>query len=281
MTDSTFEYIQDICRYRDEVADPKPSWVRITTITMYARQVVPCAINLEKLSLKLGKSIKVRPKGTKAFFEWSVRKPKKGGQNFYNSISIGYTDTYSTKSVKVSTNGSIHVCGCADIMDCQRVAAQLQVLLRHILKMPDLMIPFSSFKIVMINTNFWIGTKLNLYGVQRLLVNKKFDAIYDPGSYVAVTAKFVPYQGAKRVTANIFSSGAIIVTGAECLREISVAYRVLLRSIDTSVRISGSEYTKDGFDRFMGATFDEWIRVLAAKKRLDNTKQDGDQDRDG
>jgi TATA-box binding protein (TBP) (component of TFIID and TFIIIB) len=255
------QYIKDIAACRESLEN-KPSWLRITTVTMFARQLIPEGFNLKLIKKLLkNKTIGVKPVGSNYVFEWKIKKSKRG-RDFYNSVSLGYKDSYSNKAVKLSINGSVHVTGCADIIDCQRVCAQLQVVLRIILARPDLSISFSSFKIVMINTNFWIQSRLNLYSVQRELDALDFDVSYDPGSYVAVKAKFKPFEGSKRITANIFSSGAIIITGAETLKEISAAYKTINESIPTSARIVDSEYMIDGFDIILGATFDEWVNII-------------------
>jgi TATA-box binding protein (TBP) (component of TFIID and TFIIIB) len=257
----TFQYIKDIVTYRKELKH-EPSWLRITTVTMLAKQLIPEGFNLKIIKKILkNKVIGVRPVGSKYVFEWRIKKSKRG-RDFYNSVSLGYTDAYSTKAVKLSSNGSVHVTGCADIIDCHRVCAQLLIVLRIILAKPTLSFSFSAFRVVMINTNFWIQARLNLYTVQRELVSKDFDVSYDPGSYVAVKAKFKPFEGSKRITANIFSSGAIIITGAETLKEISSAYKVINESITSTSHIAGSEYKIDGFDIIMGATFDEWMNYL-------------------
>jgi hypothetical protein len=66
------------------------------------------------------------------------------------------------------------------------------------------------------------------------------------------------------VTASIFSTGKIIVTGAQTLEEIALAYKTLNANLDQSVRLSPSE-KKDTFGVIMGHTFLDWVPVLQAK----------------
>jgi len=257
----TFEYIRTLARFRDAIED-KPSWVRITTITMMAKGVLGSvdAKQVRKIFKCLGDSITVKPKGSSKGFEWKIR-PSKRGSNFYNCISIGYTDVYSTKAVKLFSNGSIQVAGCSNVLDCKRVVSQLAVVLPLILN-KSLDIHFDLFKIVMINTNFSLNKSLNLYSVVKgFMTQPKFTVNYDPGSYAAVTVKFQPKDGMKRVTVNIFSTGNIIITGAETLMEVAYAYKIINENIGKDARIRDADVKQD-FEVTMGARFEEWLRVL-------------------
>jgi len=158
----TFEYIRTLAKFRSELVQPA-SWVRITTITMMAKDVLG-SIDVKAIREYFKtRKVKVIAKGSVKGFEWIVRPPKRGNQ-FYNCISIGYTDVYSTKSVKLFSNGSIHVTGCSNVLDCKRVVAQLAVVLPRILN-KSIDIHYDLFKIVMINTNFSLNKTLNLYSV--------------------------------------------------------------------------------------------------------------------
>jgi TATA-box binding protein (TBP) (component of TFIID and TFIIIB) len=257
----TFEYIKTLSKFRDEMED-QPSWVRITTITMMAKGVLGTvdARMIRKVFKAIGGSITVYPKGSKKGFEWKIR-PSKRGSNFYNCISIGYADCYTTKAIKLFSNGSIQVAGCSNVLDCKRVVAQLAIVLPLILN-KSLDIRYDLFKIVMINTNFSLNKTLNLYSVVRSLNrNETFKANYDPGSYAAVTVKFQPQPEMKRITVAIFSTGNIIITGAETLMEIAHAYKMINENIGSECRIKETDIKQD-FGVTMGASFEEWLRVL-------------------
>ena len=207
-----------------------------------------------------GETIEMLPKGSKKGFAWKI-KPAKRGSNFYNCISIGYTDCYSTKNVKLFSNGSVHVTGCSNILDCKRIVAQLAVLLPFILKR-TIDITFDHFRIVMINTNFSVNKTLNLYKLKRVFdQDPKFEAIYEPSNYSGLIVKFEPKRLMKKVTVNIFSSGSIIITGAETLMEVAHAYRTTNQMISKDCHISTTE-SKQDFGVTMGAPFEEWLRVL-------------------
>ena len=68
----------------------------------------------------------------------------------------------------------------------------------------------------------------------------------------------------KQVTVSIFSTGKIIVTGAQTLKEIAYAYNIINRHIETNIskiKVSLSE-TVDVFDTFLGYKFDELVKKL-------------------
>ena len=92
----------------------------------------------------------------------------------------------------------------------------------------------------------------------------KFKVTFDPDRYSAVKVKFVPGPGMKQVTASIFSTGKIIVTGAQTLDEIAQAYKILNQNLESGIFVKPVA-TPELFGTVMGATFEEWVRVLGTK----------------
>ena len=204
-------------------------------------------------------TIKIRAKGsTFEGFEWNL-KPT----TFYNQITLGYTDQYSTKSVKVFPNGSVQVAGCADLFDCRRVIKQLTFILNTVL---EIQIPSNGFRVVMINTNFSLNYNINLMETARVFgENKVFASVtFDPDRYSAVKIKFKPSENMKQVTTSIFSTGKIIVTGAETLKEIAFAYNMINQHINAHkdvVKVSKTIIT-DVFDTIYGYKIEDCIKHL-------------------
>jgi TATA-box binding protein (TBP) (component of TFIID and TFIIIB) len=89
----------------------------------------------------------------------------------------------------------------------------------------------------------------------------KFKVTFDPDRYSAVKLKFTPREGQKQVTASIFSTGKIIVTGAQTLEEIAGAYELINQRIDASILVKPVA-EPELFETIMGARFEEWVRVL-------------------
>jgi TATA-box binding protein (TBP) (component of TFIID and TFIIIB) len=223
----SFPYIQKLDAIRkDLVADPQrpdPSWVRITTITMISKFLQEIDLKKFKEKFKELGSVTVRRKGSKfRGFEWNMKDTA-----FYNQVTIGYQDAYSRKSIKIFGNGAIQVAGCSDLFDCRRILKQLSFILAAVLEL-DAPPPVADADVKMINTNFSLNSSVNLNKIiTKFAKVPGFKVTFDPDRYSAVKVKFVPGVGMKQVTASIFSTGKIIVTGAQTLDEIAQAYKIL------------------------------------------------------
>jgi TATA-box binding protein (TBP) (component of TFIID and TFIIIB) len=192
-------------------------------------------------------------------FEWKVKPTK-----FYNQVTLGYTDAYSTKSIKVFPNGSIQVAGCSDLFDCNRIIQQLIFILKLVLGL-DESVTSNSFRVVMINTNFSLNSNINLMALfAHFSAETLFKVTFDPDRYSAVKIKFKPASDMKQVTVSIFSTGKIIVTGAQTLQEIAYAYNIINRHIISGakkIKVSPTD-TIETFNNFLGYSFDEMVEKL-------------------
>lgn len=261
MNEPTFQYIRNLNAIRSRlVADtsrPAPSWVRITTITMCSKFLQE--IDLKKFRENFAKmgSITIRRRGSRfRGFEWKMKETA-----FYNQVTIGYQDVYSRKSIKLFPNGSIQVAGCADLFDCRRILKQLAFILKVVLDLKEVP-PTEDASIKMINTNFSLNSSVNLNKViAKFSSRPTFRVTFDPDRYSAVKVKFCPKPDQKQVTASIFSTGKIIVTGAQTLDEIAGAYETINKVI-TSDAFVAPVAVPELFDNIMGASFEEWARVL-------------------
>ena len=96
---------------------------------------------------------------------------------------------------------------------------------------------------------FDLGDHARVKRLQKKLANldeegddSKFLVSFDPDRYSAVKVKFCPAPGMKRITASIFSTGKIIVTGAQTLKEIALAYKILNEVLSpASLRLGASD----------------------------------------
>ena len=259
----TFEYILKLHEIRSAIIAsdkdrPEPSWVRITTITMISK--FQEQIDLPKFRENFTKleSVRVRPVGsTSDGFEWRMKDTA-----FYNQVTIGYSDHYSRKSIKIFPNGSIQVAGCSDLFDCKRVLGQLSFIMQVVLEL-EAPVPTDPPAVKMINTNFSLNASVNLHKIIGRLSQDPatFKVSFDPDRYSAVKVKFVPGQGMKQVTASIFSTGRIIVTGAQTLAEIAGAYEILNKNIDTAMFVK-KVTEPEMFEVVTGARFTEWVAAL-------------------
>ena len=196
-----------------DVKRPETSWVKITTITIISKFSHDVDTHKLRSRLQLLGPIKLSRAGGRPFV-WGLNPT-----SFYNQVTLGYTDAYSTKSVKVFPNGSVQIAGCCDLYDCQRVMSQLLFIVKTVLEI-DSMTIVGDIRVVMINTNFSLNYSINLMETTRLFAADKFftSVTFDPDRYSAVKVKFKPGPDMKQVTVSMFGTGKIIITGAENLQ---------------------------------------------------------------
>ena len=264
IANTTFSYLLTLDKFRNELPEEhRPSWVKVTTITMVSKFLD--SIDIQKLRNRLSEmgTIKIKTKNSKfGGFEWKLKNTK-----FYNQVTIGYVDGYSTKSIKVFPNGSVQVAGCSNLFDCNLVIKQLSYLLKVVLNIKN-DIPTNSFRVVMINTNFSLNYNINLIELYNHFLSEKiFNVTFDPDRYSAVKIKFKPASDMKQVTVSIFGTGRIIVTGAETLKEICYAYNIINRHIlgkSDKIKVSRTSQVET-FDTFMGYKTEELVKKLQEK----------------
>jgi TATA-box binding protein (TBP) (component of TFIID and TFIIIB) len=257
----TFSYLLSVDEFQNSWPEiDRPSWIKITTITIVSKFL--CNVDIQKFRQRMEKlgSVNLRINGSNfSGFEWKL-KPT----TFYNQITLGYTDRYSTKSVKVFPNGSVQVAGCSDLFDCRRVIHQLTFLLKFVLQLDNL--PSDGFRVVMINTNFSLNYNINLIETVKAFGESSIftSVTFDPDRYSAVKIKFKPASDMKQVTASIFGTGKIIVTGAETLKEIAFAYNLINQHINShrdQIKVTRSG-TIDVFDTINGYKVGDYVSKL-------------------
>lgn len=259
--EETKEYIRNLYNVRQGLLGrdkfPAPSWVRITTITMVSKFDEPVSISQFRENFTKRGTVILRPKnGIGKGTEWTLKT-----STFYNQVAIGYQDKYSKRHVQIFPNGSIQVAGCSSLVDCRKILTQIQMLVKIVLKL-DQVIATSPPRICMINTNFSLNSSVNLWGIIKKFESfPEYSVTFDPDNYSAVKIKFVPGDGMKKVTASIFSTGKIIVTGAQKLSEIVSAYKKINEMITLEELYEESE-KKEIFDVFMGVKYEDWIKNI-------------------
>lgn len=170
-------------------------------------------IDIREIEKRMEKGINLGHDETH-FFKWSVTPTK-----FHNQITIGYTDNRSKKSIKVFPNGAIQVAGCSDLIDCKRVRDQIDILMGAFNPQGG---KITSWSTAMINTNFYMSHKLNLNAVLEEFA--EYEPSFNSDVYSGVIIK-IPVKDQKPITVSVFTSGAVILTGARDLGEIARAYR--------------------------------------------------------
>lgn len=264
IANNSFSYLLTIDEFRKALPeDLKPSWIKITTITMVSSFVQNINIKrLRRIFEEIGTYKMKRSGSNTPGFEWKL-KPT----TFYNQVTLTYHDSYSTKSVKVFPNGSVQVAGCCDLFDCKRIITQLIHIFKVFLNL-EIKVPVDSFRVVMINSNFSLNYNINLMKVADWFESYSdiFKVSFEPDRYSAVKIKFKPAHEMKEITCSIFSTGKIIITGAETLKEIAFAYNIINQHINenSEIRVSRTEDT-DVFDVFLGYKCEPLIHHLKEK----------------
>lgn len=265
VANTTFSYLLTLDEFRRTFpSDKMPSWVKITTITMISGFSEEVKIDIEKIKSLFAdpdESMKKFQSGVP--FNWSL----KTSTTFYNQVTLTYTDTYSTKSIKIFPNGSIQVAGCSDLFDCQRIIKNLNIFFKDVLGLENELSP-ETFRVVMINSNFSLNYNVNLHLTAQHfeMCDDLFEVSFEPDRYSAVKIKFKPAEDMKRITTSIFSTGKVIITGAETLKEIAFAYNIINHHINEcqDIRVSPTQVT-DVFDVFMGYKCQDLIQELKKK----------------
>ena len=261
VSNNTFSYILTL----DEMKRNFPqgdisSFPKLITITLVAdsKRSIDTAIFKERM-LAVG-DVKIRPKGkdTQPFI-WQVKNTE-----FYNQVTMSCTDMFSTKSIKIFSNGSIQIAGCADLFDCWRAIQQITMIIHKIM---DISVDISTFRVCMINANFQFNRSVNLREcAKHFSANPMFKANFSEDKYAAVKIKFKPAEDMKVMTASIFGTGKVILSGAETLKEIAFGYNTLVHYINASECVL--EEQQDDIQEFktvMGYEIDDWVENLSPK----------------
>lgn len=249
MEAETKEYIRDMLQTR---RGTDVSYLSMTTITSTFK--INKTIDVQDLKRKMTETpFIVNVKGVKSH-EWNIKENK-----FFNQVTAEFRDKFSKKSVKFFPNGSIHVTGCCDLVDCHRVMAQVKLCIQKYSGHDDILI--YDFKVLMINANFSMNSMLNLSMVTKNSENAGCIVSFKPEIYSAVKIKFVPGPLMKRITASVFSSGCVLITGAKTLKEISASYKFLIGLLQDTC-IKPHVPLKPAATSFIGISFETWEKHL-------------------
>ena len=250
------EYVRNMLKIQEETSTI--SHLSMTTITSTFK--VDTEIDVQNLKQKMKENpLKIKKKGSKKNdgFLWSIKENK-----FFNQMTAEFVDDFSKKSIKFFPNGSIHVTGCSDLIDCRRVMKQVEFCLK---KYTGKVVIASDFKVLMINVNFSMNSMLNLNQVTQVAEERGCIVSFKPEIYSAVKIKFVPGPNMKRITASVFSSGCVLITGAKTLDEITESYKFMV-SMLMNTCLKNQNCISKKFKSFASVSFDNWKKHLLDHK---------------
>ena len=260
-----FSFLLTLDDFRHAFNDEKiaPSWLRITTITMICKRPQTTDVERFRRAFEGAKMVRMSLGDGPLAYEWRL-----GNTKFYNQGTLENRDGFSRRSVKLFKNGTVHVTGCTDVVDCQRCVKQINLLFEKIMGVPTKSTD-ENFQIVMINSSFTMNYKLNLLEVEKCFKEHPTvftETHFEPGDYSAVKIKFKPSYDMKQVTTSIFNTGNIIITGAQTYKEIAYAYNLVVTTLHaySGGRVLCAPYEEIvKFDtKFLGYRIDDMLPIL-------------------
>ena len=261
VANNTFSYILTL----NEMKENHPSvdvssFPKLITITLVAdaKRSIDTKVFMDRMTSQ--GELKIRTKGkTSEPFVWTVKNTE-----FYNQVTLSCTDKMSTKSIKIFSNGSIQIAGCSDLFDCWRVIQQITIIIDKIM---GLKVDINTFRICMINANFQFNKSINLRECSRhFSAHPMFKTNFSEDKYAAVKIKFKPAEDMKMLTASIFGTGKVILSGAETLKEIAFGYNTLIHYANLSDKVLEEEQSDQNmFTNVMGYEMDDWVSNLSGK----------------
>jgi TATA-box binding protein (TBP) (component of TFIID and TFIIIB) len=120
------------------------------------------------------------------------------------------------------------------------------------------------FSIAMINTNFSLNFTVNLYRVFESFQAAGHDTTYNPDRYAAVKVK-MEVTPKRFITASIFGSGKVIMTGARCLEEISLTYGTIMQVVAANKYSVYDEKidNPEKFEMYRGVPIPVWLEKIS------------------
>jgi TATA-box binding protein (TBP) (component of TFIID and TFIIIB) len=168
------------------------------------------------------------------------RKPKR---KFYNQVTTQIFTKNPDKIVngKLFKNGSVQITGCKSVHNfvttintlCKKLCEEVHIIdfKKKVCEKKSFTTDISntsidklaSFRIVMINSNFDIGYKIDREELFSITKNNSITATYEPIKHACVNIKY-KYDADKIISIFVFESGKVIITGSTKCDHILKAY---------------------------------------------------------
>jgi TATA-box binding protein (TBP) (component of TFIID and TFIIIB) len=134
----------------------------------------------------------------------------------------------NAKSLRVYTNGTLHIVGCVNTMECVKYAKIMCEILCSLFSRSDISVVDATIN--MINTNFKVpGYCIKPQDAFQTLhqaasSRSNIKVTYHPKNHAAVQVKFYPSTRGKPATIMLFHTGNILITGFVRWSELKEAY---------------------------------------------------------
>jgi len=232
--------------------------LRISTMTLISH--VDSVIDLKKVydNISINDTITYLeyaenpPKGKK---QKVVKRRKKDDHKkrkyFYNQVTM-HINIGKIINVKIFNNGGFQMTGITDPSQSDKILSFLTELLheKELIESKNII----DKEIVLINSDFDIGFKINREKLHRLVTDKEYYSSFEPIIYPGVNIKYYynlsnPSQNGicqcdcicngkgknnncKKITIAVFNSGKALVTGGRNIKEINTAHNFITNLID-------------------------------------------------
>ena len=174
------------------------------------------------------------------------KKKRKEKRKFYNQVT---TQTFTKDPDKVVNgklfqNGSVQITGCKSLNNfviaintlCKNLCEEVHIMdfkNKKVIKKPftsDInktrIEEITKFNIVMINSNFDLGYKIDREALYSITKKENLPAIYEPIKHACVNIKY-KYDIKKTISIFVFESGKVIITGSNESDHIIKAYQFI------------------------------------------------------
>tara|TARA_B100000700_G_scaffold304530_1_gene377278 strand:- start:1067 stop:1813 length:747 start_codon:yes stop_codon:yes gene_type:complete len=233
--------------------------LRISTITSILK--ISGMIDLEKVynELPISNYIPYIECGThnnpRGFSKKSLRKKRKKKEKkiFYNQSTIHVLYDNKLMNVKLFNNGRIQITGLKEESQGDNLIKELIIYFKDFDILEESTELINS-QIVLINSDFDIGMKINREILHKEIINSNIYSSYEPCIYPGVNIKYYINTnntsgicectemcngkgkacgngGCKKVTIAVFMSGKIIITGGQNKDQINESYRFITNFI--------------------------------------------------
>lgn len=207
-------FLGNVVKARDQVDGAKPTLPRVSTMTVMGGRdgaTTSLAIFTEKFI-----------NGNRG---WNM-----GTTHFNNSLTLSKeVGDKKKRSVKLFPNGKIHVTGSSTPLEGLKIIQEIQTIVDEVFP-ETTKFPMSPMETQMINATFRLPhgidqlALLNLYKNHPKHVSKES---FSPETYSAVKAKMF------NMTISVFKTGSIVMSGAKNFKDLTRAYKFLLKILYT------------------------------------------------
>lgn len=184
---------------------------------------IVCTINIEKIDLD---EVKANP--------MLVVRVKKNTRKLYRSFSNSVTLLFDkTKAVKVFVNGKLHITGCTRIAQAVGYA---EVFCRA-MHWPSCVTVVQT-DILTLNTSYKISPRRNIrldkfYQIIIDLADANITARYNPDIYQGLVMKVTHPTTERKITALMFYTGSVMLTGVRTHEELTHTFRTVMNSLES------------------------------------------------